>query len=83
MRQSIYLILATTLIKADINRELRKKRKLLRPEKLQYLYLTAHLMRDIGIQPDGFVIGERFPSLVQAKRTVRYLRYLHHLKIDT
>lgn len=83
MRQSILIILATTLIKADINNELRKKRKQLRPIKVDHLYLNAHLLRDIGIQSDGFAVGERFTPIVRAKRTVRYLRYLHYFKIST
>lgn len=83
MSQSIYIIVATTLIKADINKELRRKRKLLRPQKLNYLYLSEYLLRDIGIQSDGFIIGERFPAIVKANRTIRYLRYLYYPKINT
>ena len=83
MRQSIYLLLATTLIKVDINNELRKKEKKLRAQKIEFLYLSAHLMRDIGIQTDGFIVGERFPAALQAQRTVRYLRYLQYAKIKT
>ena len=83
MRQSIYLVLATTLIKADINNELRKKQKKYRAEKVEFLYLSQHLMQDIGIQSDGFIVGERFPVAVQAQRTVRYLRYLEFAKVNT
>jgi len=83
MRQSIYILLATTLIKADINNELRKKQKQLRAEKIAFLYLSSYLMQDIGIQSDGFITGERFPVAVQAHRKVRYLRYLRCSKINT
>jgi hypothetical protein len=83
MRPSIYLLLATTLIKVDINNELRKKQKKLRAQKIEFLYISAYLMRDIGIQSDGFVVGERFPADIQAQRTVRYLRYLQYAKIKT
>lgn len=83
MRQSIYLILATTLIKADIQNELRKKRKLLCPIRVDHLYFSDHLLRDVGIQSDGFVVGERFPPTVIARRTVRYLRHLQYIKINT
>lgn len=83
MRQSIFLLLATTLIKADIHNEQRKLRKRLRPVKIANLYLSDHLMQDIGLQPDGFAIGERFPATIKAKRTVRYLRYLHYSQINT
>ncbi|PKG39046.1 DUF1127 domain-containing protein [Psychromonas sp. Urea-02u-13] len=83
MRQTLFLILATTLIKADIKNELRKKRKQQRPQRLEHLYLNDYLMRDIGLQPGGFAIGEKFSPSVKAKRSVRYLRYLHQLKINT
>jgi len=46
MRHSIYILLATTLIKADIKHELRLKRKLLRPIKVD-LNLSAHMLMDI------------------------------------
>lgn len=83
MRQSLFIILATTLIKADIHNELRKKRKLQRAIRVKCLHFNAHLMRDIGLQPDGFAIGEKFPPSVKAKRTVRHLRHFYALKIKT
>jgi len=83
MRQSIYIILATTLIKADIHNELRKRRKMLRAVRIENVYFSTYLMRDIGLQPGGFAIGERFPPIVKAKRTVRYLRHLYYSKIST
>jgi len=83
MRQSLFIILATTLIKADIHNESRKKRKLQRAERVKYLYFNAHLMRDIGLQPDGFFVGEKFPASLKAKRTVRHLRHFYAIKIKT
>lgn len=83
MRQSIYLILATTLIKADIHNEIRKRRKQIRAERVKHLHLSDHLLRDIGLQPDGIVIGEKFSPSVKAERTVRHLRQLHYAKIRT
>ncbi len=83
MRQSIYLILATTLIKADIYNEQRKKRKQQRPQLLNDLFLSEHLMRDIGLQPDGSVINDTIPAAAKAKKTVCHLRRLHYSKITT
>jgi hypothetical protein len=83
MRQSLFIILATTLIKADIHNELRKKRKMQRPVRFEHLYFNDHIMRDIGLQSDGFAIGEKYPPAVKAKRTVRHLRHLYYAKIKT
>ena len=82
MRHSIYILLATTLIKADIKHELRLKRKLLRPIKVD-LNLSAHMLMDIGINPDGFAVGERFTSAQKACRIVRYLRHIKSAEIIT
>jgi hypothetical protein len=82
MRHSIYILLATSLIKADIKHALRLKRKLLRPIKVD-LDLSADLLMDIGINPDGFAVGERFTSAQKAHRIVRYLRYIKSAEIIT
>ena len=83
MRPSIYILLATLLIKADIYNEIRKKEKRLRPQQVDFQYLTTHMMRDIGIQSDGFIVGERFPAAMKAQRTVSYFRYLEYSKMNT
>lgn len=83
MRQSLYLILATTLIKADINNELRKIRKEQRAIRYTILHFNAHLLRDIGLQTDGFDTGEKFPAAIKATRMVRYLRHLHYVRMKT
>ena len=82
MRHSIYILLATTLIKADIKHELRLRRKLLRLIKVD-LNLSAHMLMDIGINPDGFAVGERFTSAQKARRIVRYLRHIKSAEIIT
>ncbi|TEW48288.1 DUF1127 domain-containing protein [Psychromonas algicola] len=83
MRPSIYLLLATLFIKADIYNELRKKEKLLRAQRVDIAYLNKHMMQDIGIQSDGFIVGERFPVAVKADRTVRYFRHIEYSKMNT
>ncbi|GLS89801.1 hypothetical protein GCM10007916_08680 [Psychromonas marina] len=83
MRQSLYIILATTLIKADIYNELRKKRNLQRAARIHLQHHSTHLMRDIGLQVDGFDVGEKFPPSVKAKKTVRHLRRFYYFKIKT
>jgi len=83
MRQSIYIILATTLIKMDIHHEQRKIRKQQRAVRYETTHLSHHLMRDIGLQADGFDVGEKFPAPVKAARSVRYLRHLYQVKINT
>ena len=82
MRQSIYIILATTLIKADINRETKQNRKLLCPIKVK-LNLSVHMLQDIGVNPDGFCVGERFEPAKKANRVVSYLRYIKSAEIRT
>lgn len=83
MRQSLYLILATSLIKADIHQQQRKIRKQLRPERFEHQYFNAYLLKDIGLQPDGFAVGEKVPPIIKAKRTVRHLRHLYYGKISS
>jgi len=83
MRPSLYILIATLLIKADIQHSLRKEQKKLRAEKVDFTHLSTHLLRDIGLQYDGFDVGERFPAAVQANRKVRYLRHIEYSKINT
>jgi len=83
MRPSIYILMATLLIKVDIQRSLRKEQKKLRATKIENLHLSVHLMRDIGLQYDSFDTGERFPAAIQANRKVRYLRHIEYGKIST
>ena len=82
MRQSIYLVLATALIKADINNELRKQQKKLRTQKVDVQYLSEYMMRDIGLQIETFIAVENFSATLKAYRTVRYFRYLKYSKIN-
>ena len=83
MRPSIYLLLATLLIKADIYNEARKREKRLQPQLVDLQYLSTHMMRDIGIQSDGFVVGDKFPAVMKAQRAVRYFRYIEYSKMNT
>jgi len=82
MRQSIYLVLATALIKADINNELRQQQRKLRAKRTDVQYLSEYMMRDIGLQADAFVAVKNFSTALRAYRTVRYVRYLKYSKIN-
>lgn len=83
MRHSIYLKLATTLLKADLRREEREWRSKLRRSRYDLPWENAHLLRDIGLESDGRPIGFSEPDAVKVERRVRHLRRVLSARILT
>ncbi|WP_413111065.1 hypothetical protein [Thaumasiovibrio sp. DFM-14] len=73
MSQSIYLKLAVIFIRLDIHREQQAWRQMHRRIQIDLPSLNSHLLRDIGIEPDGRMQYSQ-PTRKQAQRTMRHLR---------
>ncbi|MGV2988691.1 DUF1127 domain-containing protein [Vibrio sp. E150_011] len=75
MRTSIYLTLATWLIKADLHHEEREWKRRYRRNAYQLPLYNEHLLRDIGLDSQGRPLGlvTHVPSVV-ATRKARHLR---------
>ncbi|BCL71063.1 conserved hypothetical protein [Vibrio nigripulchritudo MADA3029] len=83
MRHSIYIQLATLLVKADIKREERAwKRRVARAQQ-NIPWHNAHLLQDIGLDPDGRLVGANEQPSATAERRVRHLRRLIRTRIPT
>lgn len=74
MRHSVYLKLATVLIRADLRREDREWKRKVRRSAYDLPWENAHLLRDIGLEVDGRPIGFSEPEAITIERRVRHLR---------
>ncbi len=74
MRHSVYLKLATVLIRADLRREEREWQRKVRRSSYDLPWNNTHLLRDIGLEADGRPIGFSEPEVVTIERRVRHLR---------
>ncbi|WP_428771256.1 DUF1127 domain-containing protein [Vibrio sp.] len=83
MNHSIYLKLATLLVKVDLRREDRQWKRKLRQSAYQIPWHSAHLLKDIGLEQDGRPIGVSEPTAVTAERRVRHLRRVLSARIPT
>ncbi|MFM2588924.1 DUF1127 domain-containing protein [Vibrio sp. TBV020] len=83
MSHSVYLKLATVLVKADLKREEREWKRKLRRSAYDLPWNNAHLLRDIGLEQDGRPIGFTEPDCVKAERRVRHLRRVLSARILT
>ncbi|MCJ2375862.1 DUF1127 domain-containing protein [Vibrio sp. ZSDZ34] len=83
MQTSVYLTLATWLIKADIHREEREWKRRYRRNAYQLPLHSPHLLRDIGLDSEGRPLGRVAPPQVEAKRKARHLRRILHGRITT
>jgi len=83
MSHSVYLKLATVLVKADLKREEREWKRKLRRSAYDLPWNNAHLLRDIGLEQDGRPIGFTEPDSVKAERRVRHLRRVLSARILT
>jgi len=83
MRHSVYLKLATVLIRADLRREEREWQRKVRRNSLDLLWHNTHLLRDIGLEADGRPIGFSEPEVVTIERRVRHLRRVLSARIPT
>jgi len=83
MRHSIYLKLATLLVRADLRREEKVWQRKIRRSAHNLPWDNAHLLRDIGLESDGRPIGFSEPEAVKAERRVRHLRRVLSARIPT
>ncbi|MBW3697075.1 DUF1127 domain-containing protein [Vibrio sp. T187] len=83
MRHSIYLKLATVLVRADLRREEKAWQRKLRRSAYDLPWNNAHLLRDIGLESDGRPVGFSEPEAVKAERRVRHLRRVLSARIPT
>lgn len=83
MSHSVYLKLATLLIKADLRREDRQWKRKIRRDAYEIPWSNAYLLKDIGLEQDGRLIGTSEPDIVIAKRRVRHLRRVLSARIPT
>jgi hypothetical protein len=74
MSHSVYLKLATVLVKADLRREERVWKRKVRRSSHDIPWENAHLLRDIGLEVDGRTIGVSLPEAVKVERRMRHLR---------
>lgn len=74
MSHSVYLKLATILVKADLRREEREWKRKVRRSAFDIPWENAHLLRDIGLEHDGRPMGVSLPDSVIVERRMRHLR---------
>ncbi|EGA67333.1 DUF1127 domain-containing protein [Vibrio brasiliensis] len=83
MSHSVYLKLATLLVKADLRREEQQWKRKLRRSAFDIPWNNAHLLRDIGLEQDGRPVGLTEPDSVKAERRIRHLRRVLSSRIPT
>ncbi len=83
MRHSIYLKLATLLIKADLKREEKEWQRRLRRSAHDIPWTNVHLLKDIGLDQDGRSAQVSIPDTVKVERRVRHLRRVLTARIPT
>ncbi|AQW57651.1 Uncharacterised protein [Vibrio owensii] len=74
MRHSIYLKLATVLLKADLKREEKQWQRMVRRSSHDIPWTNEHLLKDIGLDKDGRSTQASVPDAVKVERRVRHLR---------
>ncbi|WP_199459390.1 DUF1127 domain-containing protein [Vibrio owensii] len=74
MRHSIYLKLATVLLKADLKREEKQWQRMVRRSSHDIPWTNEHLLKDIGLDKDGRSTQASVPDAVKVERQVRHLR---------
>ncbi|UUM30143.1 DUF1127 domain-containing protein [Vibrio japonicus] len=83
MNHSLYLKLATVLIKADLRREERAWKRKLRRSSFDIPWHNKHLLKDIGLDLDGRQVGTSEPENVTVERRIRHLRRVLSMRIPT
>lgn len=74
MRHSIYLKLATVLLKVDLKREEKQWQRMVRRSSHDIPWTNEHLLKDIGLDKDGRSTQASVPDAVKVERRVRHLR---------
>ncbi|HAS61941.1 MAG TPA: DUF1127 domain-containing protein [Vibrio sp.] len=83
MSHSIYLKLATVLVKADLRREERAWLRKVRRSAHEIPWQNEHLLRDIGLDKEGRPLGNSLAPEVKAERHIRHLRRVLTSRIVT
>ncbi|MDD9175604.1 DUF1127 domain-containing protein [Aliivibrio finisterrensis] len=83
MRHSLYLRLATLLIKADLAREEREWKRKVRKVQYEIPWGNEYLLRDISLHIDGRTISDLEVPAIKTERQIRHLRRLVRLRIAT
>lgn len=83
MKHSIYLTLATVLVKADLRREDRAWKRKVRRSAYDIPWQNAHLLRDIGLDIDGRPLGRSEAPQRKVERRIRHLRRVLTARITT
>ncbi|MGR5132731.1 DUF1127 domain-containing protein [Vibrio alfacsensis] len=74
MRHSIYLKLATLLVKADLKREEKQWQRTVRRSSHNIPWTNEHLLRDIGLDKERRSTHSSIPDVVKIERRVHHLR---------
>lgn len=83
MRHSLYIQLAKFLLLADVKAEQRKWQKNARRTQYMLPYESKHLLKDVGLDRDGFA-NKHYGVTVQAvERRVRLMRYVLRSRLVT
>ena len=77
MKKSLYIKLATLLIKTDIIREKRNKNRMVNSLPLH----SDYLLKDIGVTKEGYIPETGEPDCVKAKRRVRHIKRVLNVRI--
>ncbi|MDF2155444.1 DUF1127 domain-containing protein [Vibrio sp. CAU 1672] len=83
MHHSIYLKLATLLIKADLKRDEKNWQRAFRREAHDIPWNNVYLLRDIGLDNEGRSMRGTIPDAVKVERRVRHLRRVLTSRITT
>lgn len=83
MSHSIYLKLATVLVKADVRREEKAWQRKVRRSSFDIPWGNEHLLRDIGLDNEGRPLNKTITPEVKVERRLRHLRRVLTLRIPT
>ncbi|MDP5254593.1 MULTISPECIES: DUF1127 domain-containing protein [unclassified Vibrio] len=83
MRPSIYISLATWLIQQDLHRQDRQWRRNLRRRSYHVPWHNAHLLRDIGLDPQGRPLGQEMPIEQATQRRLAHLTRIVRWRMRT
>lgn len=83
MNHSVYLQIATLFIKADLRREERQWKRKIRRSAYDLPWENPHLLKDIGLEPDGRSVSHSEPDNVKVARRMRHLRRVLTSRIVT
>ncbi len=83
MSHSLYLNLAVLFVKADLRREEKIWKKTVRRSQYDIPWENKHLLRDIGLDGDGRILGVSEPEHIIVERRMRHLRRVFRSRLAT